>query len=595
MLTEKTQKILCDLLMNLSKQENSIQITRGILSNSLNFSPNHIFSYLTSSNKLTYIDIYNYLISKGVSINEIEAKLIILFYDKDMDNELSYYEFIPLLSDKKCINNNFLVSNICAINDNVEYLLIKIFNKEIELCRNFLGNLKKLKTRNDFDIHQVFHHLTNKNFINKFFLSTFLEYNNIDFLDLDINNIIKRLDINKDGIIDINEFIYLFDFPKSLNYNYRNMSCHICRGLSFKKSTIDTNPNMNLLEKMHNNRYGQNLEMKSTSNNFPNHKFLYINETSNNKDSTNSSNRIRIKKYNSQPKLYNSDINNLHDNFSISRNGKYNSDIINNIKRMIYLLKNKKSNEKNIRCDIFPQNHFNPNLKTSRIAEINKYLNSNKNNFDIFNNLLKLIMQSEMEIEKEKINFVKNVDISFYSIYLIFDKDRKGYITEDDLKNAFFELKIIEDDNYDIFLNRFDKNKNKIIEESDFFDIIVPFNKTFRKFMENKIRINNWEIIEDLNIIYNIKNLFNFIINKEKEINNYKINFIEKNSNLIILNDIFDLIDKNKKGYFSYDELNLYCRNYNLMDDDYTIALLFIRLDKQRKGKIELEDFIDGL
>jgi hypothetical protein len=31
------------------------------------------------------------------------------------------------------------------------------------------------------------------------------------------------------------------------------------------------------------------------------------------------------------------------------------------------------------------------------------------------------------------------------------------------------------------------------------------------------------------------------------------------------------------------------------MDDDYAIALLFIRLDKQRKGKIELEDFIDGL
>jgi hypothetical protein len=59
---------------------------------------------------------------------------------------------------------------------------------------------------------------------------------------------------------------------------------------------------------------------------------------------------------------------------------------------MIYLLKNKKSNEKNIRCDIFPQNHFNPNLKTYRIAEINKYLTSNKNNFDIFNNLLKLIL-----------------------------------------------------------------------------------------------------------------------------------------------------------------------------------------------------------
>ena len=105
----------------------------------------------------------------------------------------------------------------------------------------------------------------------------------------------------------------------------------------------------------------------------------------------------------------------------------------------------------------------------------------------------------------------------------------------------------------------------------------------------------NYNIIEDTNTVSCLKNLFSFIINKEKEINNYKINFIDKNNNSIIINELFDNIDKNKKGFFSFEDLKLYLEKNNLISDDYATALLYIRLDKMKKGIIELEDLMKEL
>ena len=95
--------------------------------------------------------------------------------------------------------------------------------------------------------------------------------------------------------------------------------------------------------------------------------------------------------------------------------------------------------------------------------------------------------------------------------------------------------------------------------------------------------------------MYCLKNLFSFIINKEKEINNYKINFIERNYNSIIIEELFNIIDNNKKGFFTYADLKIYLTNNKLFADDYASALLFIRLDKFKKGNIEFEDLMKEL
>ena len=617
MITEKTQKILCNLLLILSKGENSIQITRQIISRSLNYSANLIFSHLTNSYQITDDDLFTYLYSKNFSISKLEAQLIILFYDKNIDNILSYDEFIQLISNNKSLNNNFLESNNETINEDIEFLFDKILQKEIELCRKFLLELNKLKEEKDFEIHKVFHSITNLGYINQFDIERFLQQNQINYLDGDIINIMNRLDIKKDGVIDIEEFNLLFNFPNSKKIKSRLTICNRCREFRDNNTINSKKTVVNIITKQNNiyfqnDRYNKNnniineedFEIKPISSEFSNHRIHYINESSNYKNITTSPFNKERKIFHSQKKKnnLNNDYLNKQDinkNIFSSINNLNNSDIINDLKSIIFFLRNKKYMEGNKKYYLSPKNHFNPKVKSYRVTEINSYINSNQNFFTKFNNLLKLIIRIESEIEKEKINFVKNLKVPFREIYLLFDKGDKGCITEEELKDGFYKIKIIDEEGCEIFMKRYDVFKKKKIEESDFFDAIVPFNKKYRKYvenvLENKFLDRNYNILEDINTMYCLKNVFSFIINKEKEINNYKINFIERNYNSIIIEELFNIIDNNKKGFFTYADLKIYLTNNKLIADDYASALLFIRLDKFKKGNIEFEDLMKEL
>ena len=81
MLTEETQRILCNLFITIAKGENNIKITRQALSSSFDFSPYNIFSYFTKANTKQFDSntIYNYLNSNNIPISKTESKLIILF------------------------------------------------------------------------------------------------------------------------------------------------------------------------------------------------------------------------------------------------------------------------------------------------------------------------------------------------------------------------------------------------------------------------------------------------------------------------------------------------------------------------------------
>ena len=614
MLTEETQKIFGNLLMIISKAENSIQITRQILSKSSNYSPNYLFSLISNSDQITDINLYNYLIGKNIPITQIIAKLIILFYDQNMDNILFFEEFIKIINNNNLMNIGFLMENNDGINQDIEFLFNKILQKEIDLCTKFISELKNLKSRNDFEIHKVFHHITNLNFINKIDLEKFLKQNNIEFLDNDINNIMRRLDINNDGVIDLEEFNFLFDFPKSTKNNYRFILCNKCKKLkneyikyaTNKKTNLIESQNINLINKNinHNNRYNYNIEKEHISSDVQNQISNSINNSYMKNLKYYSSLNINRKNSHSYEKNDNSNNffiknQNFYKNLSSSINNIHNLDIINNLKNAIHSLRNKKYFEENKNYDICLKNNFNPKVKTYRVLEINSFIYTNQDFLENFNNLLKLIMENEMEIEKEKIDFFKKVEATFDEIYSIFDENRKGYITEKEIKNGFYKIKMVDEENYEIFLNRFNINKRNRIEKEEFFDIIVPFNKKYRKLIENRIISNhlneNYNISTDKNNISYLKNLLCFIINKEKEINNYKMIFIEKNYNSELIYKIFNEIDKHKKGFFTYEDLKIYLKNYNLIFDNYAVALLFIRLDKKRKGIIELENLISEL
>ena len=609
MLTEETQKILSNLFIAIAKGENNVKITRQALSSSFDFSSFNIFFYLSNPKyqKITPLDIYNYLNSKNISISKLESQLIILFYDKNLDNTLNFEEFYNLIHNDKLINNKSTLEfqKVSSIGSNIEYLLLKLFEKEIELAKNVIIYLKKLRIRTDFNIHKIFHYITKFNYINKFYIEKFLEKNNIDFIESDIKNIIRRLDINKDGVIDLRELYAIIEFPDSCNNYYKFIPCDICKEKQCDNCFSINNLSLNLnIPK--NNQEDNNKEISSPNNSRYNYILHSIDCTSSNKKNdiiTQSLPQLEI-----HPNYENTDYNtntlkkinnNIFEDKNRNKNKTFN--IINNLRNKISFLQEKKNIEENPNYKIYPQNYLNPNIKSYNNNFMNSYYNSNINYYDIekFNNFLRLIMFKEEEIENEKINFMNNTNLNFEDVFDFFDADKKGYISPQDLKNGFDVMEINQyGDEVELFMNRYDLLKNNKLIKLDFFDSIVPFDKEYRIIMENRSssKEDKYQNDQSDNILNNNKNffylkkLFISIIDKENEINKVKKKFYNLEGKLKI---VFKLIDSNNKGYFTFFDLNSYLEDNKLIFDNYAAALLFIRLDKKREGKIEMSEIME--
>ena len=90
--------------------------------------------------------------------------------------------------------------------------------------------------------------------------------------------------------------------------------------------------------------------------------------------------------------------------------------------------------------------------------------------------------------------------------------------------------------------------------------------------------------------ICSLRNLFNLIINLENSINNNRKLF---GTLRLKLRDIFRLLDCLGCGYFTNSDLNVYLRNRGIFSTNKDADLLFIRLDKNRNGKIFYGDVED--
>ena len=230
MLSKNTISILCDLLINLAKKEKQVEINRQVLCQNLNFDVYQIFSYLDleSKNYLNEINLFTFLNKKnGIPCTIDELQHLILLYDENFDGKLSYSEFLNIvLSDnnfelrKKTRERIGSCYDNSTIEFNIEYSLVKLFQKELDLIRTTKKIIEELKSRDDFNVHDLFHYLKGYSNITVESIKIFLEKNCREFDEKDLRNIVKRLDINNDSKIDFYEFHQFLCFP--------NLKCNCC-------------------------------------------------------------------------------------------------------------------------------------------------------------------------------------------------------------------------------------------------------------------------------------------------------------------------------------------------------------------------------
>jgi Ca2+-binding EF-hand superfamily protein len=214
-----------------------------------------------------------------------------------------------------------------------------------------------------------------------------------------------------------------------------------------------------------------------------------------------------------------------------------------------------------------------------------------------FNDLLKKLMEVEYQIEDAKTNLAQNPNFNCEDAFRLFESNDKDYLTENDIKNGLNSIGVYpSDQDVRLLMKRFDLPKNGNISYAAFFDIIVPFEKEFRTKVENRMPRSccpcRAQDIFDDRTLNELGNLFKLIIDSEKDINNMRRTFGSLRSNL---KDIFGLVDNQGKGYFTDEELLDYLQNNGLLENNKAADLLFIRLDKNRNGKIDYPEVEEEL
>ena len=592
----ETEKRLSKLMMQLAEGERTIEISRQVLSDLYDFNAYQIFKNLDieGKNRIDVNNIIEFLKNKGIYINEEEARLIILFYDQDFDGILTYPEFINLVQSEKSVHKspNFISSD--CLSYNVDRSLGKLLEKEVELSRTILYMLKDLKCRYDFNIHDLYHSIKSWSCITSDSIRCFLEKNAISYLDSDIKSIIKRMDLNRDGKIDLGEFHVLLGYP-NCNYCCPCVNCIKC-GTSYCKSCFYNLP-CYYHGKIHRDINSPNKNRERNSN--------YYNSYNNKNNYNNDSQRLNIHTI-----LPNKNISNMEKNNNILNSPSGN----NNYRKAISdTLSIRLSPERNYgpidielcdNCKCIPCicnnnlpkniNKSQENLKESQLIN-NDYKEFNQDLLSSFerkqfNNLLQLLMDGEKEIECNKIDLALKSDFNCEDAFRIFEKDGRGFLTKEDLKDGFNLLNLnLNDKDINLIMKRFDLKKKNNINFQEFFDMMVPFDSEYRNIVEIRLPLSNcpfksFNVFKVDTLIY-LKKVFMSIIDLENKLNNFRKNLYGIS---LKIKNIFNLFDKRDIGFFNFEDYVLYLKENGLYDDNLKIDLLFIRLDKNRNGKIEL-------
>lgn len=606
MLSIETEARIVKLFLEIAKGENSIESTRRMMTNNYDFDPYQIFYFLDVEKKniIDSIDIINYLTYKQFYINDIEAQLLILFYDQNFDGVLNYNEFKNLIISENTLNKKPSAKNgLGKISRDIDASLFNILQNEVRLVRNCLSLIEELKTRNDFNIHSIYHLLRGNNCIKEENIKDFLSKKDVIFSDGDLVSIMKRLDLNKDGKIDLNELHAFLGYPdcsvccnscpcpvcqmKDCNICFRDSPCFIHNRIH-DDIFVRYNPNPENDKRPSYLTYSPDVNLKIDNDN------SFKKNNLNNIDYSNKTSPLRdfrdnYSNNNYSPQRLNSNPNYDNNNFSASKR------ISKNL--TLRASPDRKFGPKRIfSSDINNLNNSNNNIRNnnSENNEINDYINKKINEDEQqFLNYLKQAMISEKKIEEIKIKLSLNKDFNCEDAYRIFENDSKDVLTRNEIKYGLNLLNIYPSSkDLDLLFNKYCIKNKDTLEYGDFFDIVVPYEKKYRNMVEERTPNSSYVYrspsIFSFNTGMDLKELFNTIIYEENKLNNIRREFsMSLKSNL---DEFYRRINVNNNGKFDEQDMMSYVKKKGIFIDENACDLLFIRLDSNKNGTVELNE-----
>ena len=543
MLSREIQSKLSDIFISLAEAERDVEITRQVITENKDYNSYQIFCYLDSDKKnfVEELDIINYLKSKNIFLTEIEAKFVILFYDKNLDTNLNYEEFLNMIESKLSIKKE-QKDLTGPLSFSIDYALTKLLEKEIIHAREILKLLADVRGFSDFDIHTIFHYIKNNNMnciISKN-INKFLNKNYASFIDQDIDLIFKRLDFNKDNVIDLCEFHIFFGFP-NCGYNCPFETCQNCGIECCQSCRIEGPCYVHRYVNKKDLNYMQKRVYRTYYTQFQNRENEINSPIQNSDDKMINSNGFSSEGDNQ----YNNDIQKISNNLTLKLSPKreyapfevcLNSNFDENIDDI------NKENNNNIN---YISNINNKSYKDTNNCNKNNSINNFKNTP---NTLQQNFVTNKNEIDNMN-NSDNNININNKERYIINDEQIENNTNNKKLIKSYDMLKNIKNENKDV-----NKNKNEY-EENQFIEYLKQ-----AMLHESKI--------EQLKINLSLRSDFNW-------------------------EQVFRIFELEGRGFLSKEDLIIGFNKFGIYPKDSDISLILKRYDLKKEGFISYPNFFD--
>jgi len=259
---------------------------------------------------------------------------------------------------------------------------------------------------------------------------------------------------------------------------------------------------------------------------------------------------------------------------------------------------NNEGQNKNIR---YFRNFNDINYINNNDMSINKDINIHDMSEEkYFIDYLELITGIEISIEKKKIEMALRADFNIEDCIKIFKPNNNLNDQIISLDDFIYGLQTLEfdfnNDKIKLLFRKYDLMNKGYLTFSNFFDMLVPFNRKYREMVENRqpmpykvrYKINDIFLEGTINLL---KDLLQYICLSEMNIEKERYKLIH-NLNIANLDKIFYKIDENRKGFITPKDLSIYFQSSNI---ELESALIFIRMDKDRDGIITLNDIINEI
>jgi hypothetical protein len=180
-----------------------------------------------------------------------------------------------------------------------------------------------------------------------------------------------------------------------------------------------------------------------------------------------------------------------------------------------------------------------------------KYLSLEEETFVAY---LKDLVDIENNIERAKRDLILRTDFNVDDAFGIFELDRRGYLSELDLKYGLHALDIIPSESeINLLFKRFDLRNQGAVSFDDFFVVFSPVDREYRRTLENRLpsyyRSYLKTEIFSVSTKLSLKDFLNLLLKYEARVEGWR----QRLKNLVRFNcrEFFEKIDRSGKNFVS--------------------------------------------